>query len=414
MGARVAVIGAGVVGLAAASHLLRRRYEVTLIDPEPPGEGCSFGNAGCLSRASCVPLGLPGMWRKVPGWLSDPEGPFTVRWRYAHKLAPWLWQLYRNTSMTRVAAIADALKPLVDPSVDRWRTLAQWADVADVIRQEGYAFAYESEAAFDADRLGRALRGARGVRVEVLTGGAIREFEPALAPAITHLAVMSEQGHVTSPIRLSRALAARLQAGGATFVRERALDFDIRAGRVAAVATSGSRVEADAVVLAAGAHSRALAARLGSRVPLEAERGYHVTLAKPSLSLRMPICSGEGKFFMTSMEEGLRVAGTVELASVDAPPRYDRTKALLRGARRLLPGLEFGDVTEWMGRRPSLPDSLPVIGRAPAAANAFFAFGHGHVGLTCAAPTGELIADLVAGTPTAIDVRPYSPERFAR
>jgi D-amino-acid dehydrogenase len=224
---------------------------------------------------------------------------------------------------------------------------------------------------------------------------------------------MPEQGHVTSPLRLSRALATKLQSDGATFVRASALDFDVRDGRVAAVVTSGGRVDADALVLAAGAHSKALAARLGSRVPLEAERGFHVTLANPSLTLRGPICSGEGKYFITSMEDGLRVAGTVELASVDAPPSYPRTKALLRGAGRLLPGLEFGSVTEWMGRRPSLPDSLPVIGRAPGAANAFFAFGHGHVGLTTAPATGELVADLVAGTPTPIDMSPYSPERFA-
>jgi D-amino-acid dehydrogenase len=413
MVARVAVVGAGVVGLATASHLLRRRFDVTLIDPKPPGEACSFGNAGCLSRASCVPLGLPGMWKKLPGWLLDREGPFSIRWRHAFTLAPWLWQLHRNTSMARVAAIADALHPLVDPSIDKWRTLAQWADAPELVRQEGYAFAYESAAAFDTDRLGRELRLARGVRIEVLTGGAIGEYEPALAPSITHLVVMPEQGHVTSPLRLSRALATKLQSDGATFVRASALDFDVRDGRVAAVVTSGGRVDADALVLAAGAHSKALAARLGSRVPLEAERGFHVTLANPSLTLRGPICSGEGKYFITSMEDGLRVAGTVELASVDAPPSYPRTKALLRGAGRLLPGLEFGSVTEWMGRRPSLPDSLPVIGRAPGAANAFFAFGHGHVGLTTAPATGELVADLVAGTPTPIDMSPYSPERFA-
>lgn len=413
MVARVAVIGAGVVGLATASHLLRRGFDVTLIDPTPPGEACSFGNAGCLSRASCVPLGLPGMWKKVPGWLVDPEGPFSIRWRYALSLAPWLWQLHRNTSMERVAAIADALHPLVDPSIDGWRTLAQWAGTPDLIRQEGYAVAYESEAAFVADRLGRALRLARGVRIDVLTGRAIRDYEPALAPSVTHLVAMPEQGHVASPLRLSRALATKLRSDGAAFVAARALDFDLREARVAAVVTSAGRVDVDAVVLAAGAQSKALAARLGSRVPLEAERGFHVMLANPSLSLRGPICSGEGKYFITSMEDGMRVAGTVELASVDAPPRYDRTRALLRGARRLLPGLEFGEVTEWMGRRPSLPDSLPVIGRAPAAANAFFAFGHGHVGLTTAPRTGEIVADLVAGTPTPIDLQPYAPERFA-
>jgi D-amino-acid dehydrogenase len=413
MAVRTAVVGAGIVGLATASHLVRRGCDVTLIDPEPPGEACSFGNAGCLSRASCVPLGLPGLWKKVPGWLLDRDGPFSIRWRYALALAPWLWQLHRNTSMARVAAIADALHPLVNPSIDKWRTLAEWAGASGLIRQQGYGVAYESEAAFAADRLGRELRRARGVRLEVLTGGAIRECEPALAPSITHFVLMPEQGHVTSPLRLSRALATRLASAGATFVRAKALDFDRRDGRVAAVMTSTGRVECDAVVLATGAWSKALAARLGSRVPLEAERGVHVMLTEPSLTLRMPICSGEGKYFATSMEDGLRVAGTVELASVDAPANYARTDALLRGTKRLLPGLQWQAVTRWMGCRPSLPDSLPVIGRSRECANAFFAFGHGHVGLTCAAPTGELVADLVMGTPTAFDVSTYSPARFA-
>ena len=412
MAMKVAVIGAGVVGLACASHLQLRGHHVTLIDPGAPGEGCSLGNAGCLSRASCVPLGLPGMWKKVPGWLLDREGPFSVRWGYAHRVAPWLWRLQQSTALSRVQRIADALHPLLDRTVEKWRSLATWAGVPDLLRQDGYAFTYLSERAFEGDALGRALRRERGVRIEVLTGGAVREFDPALSPAITHLVVMPEQGHVTNPLRLSRALAQRLQAGGAAFVASSALGFEWRDGRVAAVITAAGKEEADAVVIAAGAHSGGLAAQLGSRVPLESERGYHVMLTRPSVVPRIPVCSGEGKYFLTPMEGGLRVAGTVELASVDAPPRFRRADAMVPGAKRLLPDLAHGEVTRWMGHRPSLPDSLPVLGRSARFANAYFAFGHGHVGLTAAAPTGELIADLVTGAMPALDVRPYAAERF--
>lgn len=409
---RIAVIGAGVVGLACASHLQIRGHAVTLIDPGAPGEGCSFGNAGCLSRASCVPLGLPGMWKKVPGWLLDPHGPFSIRWRYAHRVAPWLLALQRSSSLPRVQAIADALHPLLDRTVEQWRVLAAWAGVPELIRQEGYGFAYESDRAFAGDALGRALRSERGVRIDVLTASAIREFDPALSPAITHLVLMPEQGHVANPLRLSTALARRLQAGGAQFVHHAAVDFDIGDGRVASVVTAAGRIAADAVVLAAGAHSRALAVKLGSAVPLESERGYHVMLAAPSVTPRIPVCSGEGKYFLTPMEGGLRVAGGVELACVEASPRYARADALLRGARRLLPALEHGEVTRWMGHRPSLPDSLPVLGRSARFGNAYFAFGHGHVGLTAAAPSGAIIADLVSGATPGIDVRPYSAQRF--
>lgn len=409
---QVAVVGAGLVGLACASNLQIRGYDVTLIDPDPPGEGCSFGNAGCLSRASCVPLGLPGMWKKVPRWLLDDEGPFLVQWRYAHRLAPWLWRLYRSTAMSRVNTIADALHRLLDPTIEKWRTLAAWAGVPELIRQDGYAFAYESQAGFDADHLGRELRIARGVRIDVLHGPEVREFDPALSSSITHLVVMPEQGHVANPLRLSQSLAHRLSAGGARFVRQRATGFELRDGQVASVVTSAGHIGADAVVVAAGARSRPLAAQLGSDVPLESERGYHAMLSRPSVTPRIPVCSGEGKYFLTPMEGGLRVAGMVELASVDAPPRYTRTAALVRGAQRLLPGLAYSGVTEWMGCRPSLPDSLPVLGRSPRIPNVFFAFGHGHVGLTAAAPTGEIIAHLIAGEMPAIDMRPYAADRF--
>ena len=410
---KVVVIGAGVVGLASAAALQMRGHEVTILDPNGPGEGCSFGNAGCLSRASCVPLGLPGTWKKVPGYLLDPQGPLTVPFGYAAKIAPWLWQLHRSTSLARVNAIADALHPLLDRTIEKWRPLAEWAGVPELIRQDGYAFAYESEAAFRGDALGRKLRADRGVKLEVLEGPAVREFDPALSPAITHLVVMPEQGHVPNPFRLSRALASRLDAGGAKLVPKAARDFELRDGRVARVVAEGETFVADHVVLAAGAHSKALAARLGATVPLETERGYHVMLEAPSIAPRIPVCSGEGKYFMTPMEGGLRIAGTVELAGLAAPPDYSRADALLPGGQRLLPGLMHGKVEKWMGHRPSLPDSLPVIGRAPHAPNAIFAFGHGHVGLTAASPTSEIVADLVEGRKPWLDVAPYDARRFA-
>lgn len=409
---RVAVIGAGVVGLACASYLQLRGNRVIVIDPAPPGEGCSFGNAGCLSRASCVPLGLPGMWKKVPGWLLDRDGPFQIRWRDAHRVAPWLFRLQRSTAMQRVEATADALHALLDGTIDKWRVLAAWAGVPELIRQDGYAFAYESERAFGDDSLGRALRAKRGVRIEVLTGAAVRDFDPVLSPTITHLVVMPEQGHVRNPLRLSQALAQRLQAGGAQFLKRMAVDFSVEDGSVTKVITDAIHVETDAVVVAAGAHSVSLAAKLGNAVPLGTERGYHVMLSQASIAPRIPVCSGEGKYFLTPMEHGLRVAGTVELARLDAPPRLGRANALARGAARLLPGLEHGDMTYWMGNRPSMPDSLPVIGRSRRAANAYFAFGHGHVGLTAAPSTGELVADFIMGVAPKLNVEPYGATRF--
>ena len=408
----VAVIGAGVVGLACASYLQMQGRRVTVIDPRAPGEYCSFGNAGCFSRSSCVPLGLPGTWKQVPGWLLDRNGPLHIPLRYVPHVAPWLWRFQRSTSIARVDAIADALHALLTVTLDKWRPLAVRAGVPELIVQDGYAFAYESEAGFAADALGREIRRRRGVAIDVLTGAAIREFDPALAPGITHLVRLPEQGHCPNPLRLSRALAQRLRDGGATFVQASATAFDVADGKVVRVITDAHPVDADAIVIAAGAHSNALSAQLGSGVPLETERGYHLMLDSPNVLPRAPIASGEGKYFVTPMEDGLRIAGTVELAGLTTPPDYARADALLAKARRLLPGLHGTGMSRWMGHRPSLPDSLPVIDRAVGASNAWLAFGHGHVGLTAAAPTGEIIAALVGGREPFLDIRPYSAGRF--
>jgi glycine/D-amino acid oxidase-like deaminating enzyme len=413
MGERVAVIGAGVVGLACASHLQMQGHDVTLLDPRPPGEYCSFGNAGCLSRASCVPLGLPGMWRNVPGWLLDPAGPLAIPLHYGPRLAPWLWRFQRASALPQVNRIADALHALLTISIEHWRPLAARAGVPELIVQQGYAFAYESQAGFDADALGREIRRAHGVAIDVLQGPDIPAFEPALSPRLSHLVVLPEQGHCPNPLRLSRALAERLREGGARFVNRAADAFEIAGGRVVRVLTGDAPIMTDAVVIAAGVHSNALSSQLGADVPLETERGYHAMVAAPNVAPRIPIASGEGKYFVTPMEEGLRIAGTVELAGLEAPPNFERADVLLAKAQRLLPGLAPISVERWMGHRPSLPDSLPVIGRSPRARNAFFAFGHGHVGLTAAAPTGAIVADLVAGREPFIDVTPYAAERFA-
>jgi D-amino-acid dehydrogenase len=412
MSERVTVIGAGVVGLCCASVLQARGHDVTLVDPRPPGEYCSLGNAGCFSRSSCVPLGLPGMWKNVPGWLIDAAGPLFIAPRYALRIAPWLWRFHRASSRERVNRIADALHALLTVTLDKWRPLAARAGVPELVVQDGYAFAYERESTFRGDALGREIRAVHGVRIDVLTGPDIRAFDAALSPRLTHLVVLPEQGHCPNPLRLSRALAQRLRQGGATFVEQPAIGFDVVDGRVRSVRIGGGTIAADAVVVAAGAHSKPLAALLGSDVPLETERGYHAMLKSPTAAPRIPVASGEGKYFVTPMEEGVRIAGTVELAGLDAPPNDQRADALVAQARRLLLGLGPGGYERCLGHRPSLPDSLPVFGRAAAVANAYFAFGHGHVGLTAAAPTGEIIADLVAGRMPFIDVAPFSADRF--
>lgn len=406
------ILGAGVVGLATAAALVRRRHAVTLIDPSDPGLGCSFGNAGCFSLASIVPVGMPGMWRKVPGWLLDPAGPLSIPPSYARHIAPWIFKLLRSSTTQRVQAIADDLHTLLAPTLDYWRPLAAWAGVPQLIQQNGWAVAYESAAAFEGDRFGWDLRAAHGVQIEILQGPAIQDLEPSLAPRYTHMAYLPEQAQCLNPLRLSQALAATLKDHGAHFVKASAKAFIFREGKVAAVVTDQGQFAADHVVVSAGAHSRPLASELGNDLPLETERGYHVMVKTPQSTVRRPVMSGEGKFFATPMEEGVRFAGSVELGGLNLPPNFQRADILLQKGKAMLPGLDIEHTSQWMGFRPSLPDSKPIIGPSRNAANAYYAFGHGHVGLTAAAATGDIVADLISGRQPKIDPAPFLPDRF--
>lgn len=408
----IVVVGAGVVGLATAAALIQRGQTVTLVDPEDPGMGCSYGNAGCFSLASIMPVGLPGMWRKVPGWLLDSSGPLSIPIQYAPFIAPWVIKLLRHSSPERVRTIASELNTLLSLTLDYWRPLAKWAGVPELIQQKGWAAVYESAAALEGDRFGWRVRAEHGIQIEFLEGQAIRDLEPALAEKFTHMAFLPEQAQCINPLRLSQALQTKLQDCGARFVRTSVQDFVFNDGRISQVITQHENIQADHVVIAAGAFSKPLARLLGNNVPLDTERGYHAMVETDQPTLSRPVMSAEGKFFATPMEGGLRFAGSVELGGLKRPPVYQRADVLLNKGQSMIPALDTAKTSRWMGFRPSLPDSKPVIGQSSKTPNAWYAFGHGHVGLTAAATTGELVADLIDKRSPFIDPAPFSPTRF--
>jgi D-amino-acid dehydrogenase len=413
MSGRIVVIGAGIVGLSCASYLRRDGFDVTVIEREGPGEGASKGNAGALSPGSCVPLALPGVFRKIPGWLMDPDGPLTIRPRYLPQALPWLLRFAHSARPARVAEIADALRALHRPVFECYEPLVRHAGCADLIRRTGTLVVYQSEQAFLGSRREWDLRRERGAEVRMLSSGELRELEPALAPAYTHGVLSPDHGYVANPYRLVNALATQFVADGGRIERAnvRALRRGGAEGITVQLEGGGERI-ADRVVIAAGAHSGALTSTLGLRMPLESQRGYHVTLSDPGFEPRIPVSSSEGKFYATPMEGGLRVAGTVEFAGLEAPPDYRRARRLLAQVSGLYPRVRVAAFTEWMGHRPCMPDSLPVIGPAPRSPGVWLAFGHGHNGMTSGPVTGRLIADLVAGRKPFIDPAPYSANRF--
>ena len=412
MSKRITIIGAGIVGVATAAYLRRDGHDVTIVDMRPPGEYCSFGNAGILSPGSCVPLALPGIHWKVPGYLADPMGPLMIRWGYLPKAAPWLLRFLAASRPPRVEQVADALRPLIRQTFDAYEPLVKHARVSDLIRQTGYVVAYEKRSSYVGDNLAWKLRRDRGVLVEELDEAALKKYVPQLSGHYEVGLYLPEQGYVANPERLTKGLATQFQRDGGRIVQREVRDIEIGPDGPRALVTDGDKVPVETLVICAGSHSNEFTSKLGDRLPLEAERGYHVTYSDPRFTLSMPVFMPEHKFFITPMEMGLRIAGQTEFAGIHAEPNYARADILAKHMERVFPGISEADATKWMGRRPSMPDSLPVIGRSTRYANAYYAFGHGHVGLCSGAPTARIIADLIAGRTPAVDVAPYSPARF--
>lgn len=410
----ITVIGAGIVGIATASYLRRDGHAVTVVDQLPPGEYCSFGNAGILSPGSCVPIAMPGVLFQVPGYLLDPLGPLALRWSYLPRALPWLLRFAAAADRKRVETIADGLRALLVQTFDAYAPLVKNAGVEDLIHTSGYVVVYSTRRAYEGDALAWKLRRDRGVVIDELDAAGIRQRLPGLHVNYEVGLFLHDHGWCANPGRLTQALAAQFERDGGTILQRKVLGIDIGPDGPRALRTDAGELPVEHLVICAGAHSNEFTAQLGDAVPLEAERGYHITYADPNVQLPMPVMVPEHKCFVTPMEMGLRIAGQSEFAGIDAAPNYARADVLGRLMQKLFPGISEVDATKWMGRRPSMPDSTPVIGRATRFANVHYAFGHGHVGLVGAAPTGRLIADMIAGRPPRIDLAPYRPQRFAR
>ncbi|MBR0666487.1 FAD-dependent oxidoreductase [Roseomonas hellenica] len=411
----VAVIGNGIVGTATAAWLQRDGHRVSFVDPLGPAEATSFGNAGSLSPSACLPVGMPGMWKKAPQWLLDPLGPLAVRWWYAPVVAPWLWRFLKHSSREEVVRIATALRGLLAPIFDCYEPLLQRAGAMGLMTRSGCLYVYSGPEAARQWAWGMGLRRSLGVDLRDIAEDELVALEPDLKGRFRFGILAPENGSTTDPAALTRAIFAQCERDGAAVVRHRVTGFRQAGGGVTGLRLAGGEtLDCDAAVLAGGAWSAGLAAELGARIPLETQRGYHVTVRSNNLALRHTVMAVEHNLMVNPMSMGLRLAGSVEFAGLRAAPDYRRAQVLLRHGQAMFPHLDVSETSDWMGHRPCLPDSLPVIGRAPRADNAWFAFGHGHVGMCGAASTGREIANLIAGRAPQIDLTPFAPTRFGR
>lgn len=408
----VTVLGAGVVGMATAVHLLRDGHQVTVVDRDEPGQGCSFGNAGILAPTYCIPLSMPGMVWNVPSWLLNPLGPLALRWRDMALLTPWFIRFLLAGTKNRSDASSVALRALHENCVRDFQAFFDSMGAGDQIKPSGMIYAYETAKGFAKSAGNWDIIRARGAKAEVLNAGQIQEMVPGISPNCAQGIHLPEDGQVVSPIKAVETMAEEFRKGGGVILKREVRDVEAGGDGPTRLITDGEAMDLDALVVAAGAFSARFSKRLGSPVPLVGERGYHVTLPDPGIKTNLPVMSGECHFAMTSFEMGFRAAGTAEFASLNAPANYDRARVLLTHLKRIFPDVNTEGYSEWMGRRPSLPDSLPVIGASPHFPSAFYAFGHNHAGLMGSVITGRAIADLLAGRTPELNLDPFKVDRF--
>ena len=407
------VIGAGVVGSSCAWHLRRRGAEVTLVDSELPGQSTSSGNAGCISPSSIYPFSYPGAIRQVPGWLLDPLGPMKIRWTDALSLAPWFWRFWRAGNARRVEQIITAQAGLMAAVTVDFDEILRETGASSLRRSEGLILLYGNAKEFAADAWHYDIRRKHGLPWQRLTSQELKNLEPAVQLGAEGIAVIDPTWqHVISPADVANTIAESAFSSGARWLHDRVSKLGSNERGVSVSTVSGKQLQADYLVLASGVWTNDLLVQLGHKVPLMAKRGYHSMLAQPSVQLSHPLMSVSEYVVITPMRDGLRVAGTAEFARIDAKPDYRRAKVLLRHAQRFLPGLKGSGVTEWMGQRPMMPDSIPVLGRLPGHQRVLCAFGHGHYGLTQGPTTGRIVTDLVFGQRPHVDLAPFSISRF--
>lgn len=411
MGASVIVIGAGVVGISTALALQSRGHQVTVLDRSGVAAEASAGNAGALAFADIEPLATPGILKKAPKWLLDPLGPLSLPLGYAPQIAPWMLRFWRASWRDRYTTGVSAQAALMHLSRQAFLDLARGQGMQDQLRHEGQLQLYEGEAQFRAALPGWELRGRHGVDYQLLeSAGEIAEVQPGLDKRFTHAGYTPGWINLWDPKVWVEGLAARFVAQGG--VIEVAEVTGISDGGTLVLSADGSRRSCDHLVICAGAWSHHLARMLGDKIPLETERGYNTTLPAGAFDLKTHVTFPNHGFVVTKIGTGLRVGGAVELAGLKRAPNYRRSEILLEKAATFLPGLQTTGGTQWMGFRPSCPDSLPVIGPAPNARHVTYAFGHGHLGLTQSAGTAQLVADLVDRKPANLDLTPYRADRF--
>jgi len=408
----IAIAGSGIIGISCALALIQRGYRVTLIDRDEPASACSFGNAGMTWCPWVAPLARPDIIKRVPGMLMRPDSPLTIRSSYAHHGLGWMRRVIKESKSDRIATSSAALAELIKAAPAATQQMVETSGSQDLMRHDGWVEVYRHDSNFKADAHERELQAAHGVAGEAIGADELRELAPTISDSFKHGVWNSKVSNTRDPEALAKRFFDTFVERGGSYVRSEihSVAFDEKGQPI--FVTADAPVRADKIVIALGAWSAPLVEQLDGKIPLAAERGYHSVCPDPGVELPRPVVFKEAGVVATPMNAGIRLAGLDEFARVNAPANPKMIDRIRKAGSRNLPGLSTQGATSWMGPRPALPDSLPVISPSVSSDRVVYAFGHHHLGLICGPITGDLVAALIARDTPSVNLSPFRVQRL--
>ena len=406
---QIAVVGAGIVGICSAYFLQKTGFQVTLIDKNEPGSMTSYGHACTFADYACVPVNSPDFFRDIPSMLLRSDGPLSIDFFHVLRNLNWAKRFLQNCTTKKVNYISNSLGNLLNNASVSYDEIFTDVNVAEYIKNEEALYLYQNENEFLKSKSTNKLRQQNGIKIKKLSKNEILDLEPSLAPVFYNGQIFIGSRHTTNPSMISKKIFETFINNGGGFIQSQVDDIVVKEDFIN-INFNNNNYKFEKAIICAGAWSNNLSKKIGENFPLDTERGYHVMFDNHGL-INRPIGWSQSGFYLVQLEEGLRAAGTVEIAGLTKPANKKRIQMIENQARKLLPKLKDVKST-WLGFRPTLPDSLPVIGPSKINKNIIYGFGHQHIGWTLGAVTGKLINSICNDRVPNINIEPFSASRF--
>tara|TARA_B100002051_G_C16735055_1_gene640717 strand:+ start:121 stop:1362 length:1242 start_codon:yes stop_codon:yes gene_type:complete len=408
----VGIVGAGIQGVCISLNLIKKGFNVTLIDRDDPGKiSASYGNAGHFSPYASVPINRPDILVDVPSMLLSSTGPLALKWNYAPKMIPWFLQFIKNCTKKKMMHTAKYMHQILDLALPAYDELFQDIDVTGLVESKGIIY-FWTDKDLKSRELEINIRKELGVKQQLLTPHEIHDLEPHINKIYHGGILYPNAKHARNPKKILLKLFDLFLKKGGNFKKQEIKNINFSSDDKPVLTTEESSYTFDKAVIACGAFSKKLTDQANEKIPLDTERGYHVHFKGHDHLLSRPVIFLNRGFGITPMEQGLRVVGTVEFGGLNNPPSNKRILNLVNNAKYLFSELSDHH-DEWLGFRPTLPDFLPVLGPSKKYKNLFYSFGHHHLGWTLGAISGKIISGMIAGEKTNLDLSPYSSQRFS-